>query len=269
MKIYIPTFRRVDNQKTFNNLPDKYKEKVIMVVQEQERDEYKYDCEYLVVGNNIGIAKTREIIYRHAGKSRFGMLDDDTKFFRRNMKYYTKEKSNMDKSKRLMLNEDWDYWFSEVNNLFDNSDIMHIGHRELALPPMGVRYYYNKVIVSVHWLDGNKLMKFIDDVDWNYVKVGEDSLLNLECSMRGYKNVTSDEIHIDAQESVFEKGGCAEFRDSKVDEEEHIKLTRKYPFVIMTNKYKEKKHIGRLRVFKIDIKKAYKSSKMNTLEQFL
>ena len=43
MKIYIPTFRRVDNQKTFNNLPDKYKEKVIMVVQEQERDQYKYD----------------------------------------------------------------------------------------------------------------------------------------------------------------------------------------------------------------------------------
>ena len=123
MKIYIPTFRRVDNQKTFNNLPDKYKEKVIMVVQEQERDENKYDCEYLVVGNNIGIAKTREIIYRHAGKSRFGMLDDDTKFFRRNMKYYTKEKSNMDKSKRLMLNDDWDYWFSEVNNLFDNLDV--------------------------------------------------------------------------------------------------------------------------------------------------
>ena len=50
MKIYIPTFRRVDSQITFDNLPDKIKENVIMVVQEQERDEYKYDCEYLVVG---------------------------------------------------------------------------------------------------------------------------------------------------------------------------------------------------------------------------
>ena len=34
---------------------------------------------------SIHNAKTREIIYRHAGKSRFGMLDDDTKFFRRNI----------------------------------------------------------------------------------------------------------------------------------------------------------------------------------------
>ena len=37
-KIYIPTFRRVNDQTTFDNLPDEYKEKVVMVVQEQERD---------------------------------------------------------------------------------------------------------------------------------------------------------------------------------------------------------------------------------------
>ena len=30
MKIYIPTFRRVDNQITFNNLPDDVKENVIL-----------------------------------------------------------------------------------------------------------------------------------------------------------------------------------------------------------------------------------------------
>ena len=73
MKLYIPTFKRVDNQLTFINLPDDIKENVIMVVQDQEKDQYKYDCEYLVVDNNIGIAKTRELIYRHAGNQRFGM----------------------------------------------------------------------------------------------------------------------------------------------------------------------------------------------------
>ena len=52
---------RPNNQMTFDNLPDEYKEKVVMVVQEQEKDEYKYDVEYLVVGNDIGIAKTREL----------------------------------------------------------------------------------------------------------------------------------------------------------------------------------------------------------------
>ena len=83
MKIYIPTFKRVDNQLTFTNLPDDIKKNVIMVVQDQEKDQYKYDCEYLVVDNNIGIAKTRELIYRHAGNQRFGMLDDDVRFYRR------------------------------------------------------------------------------------------------------------------------------------------------------------------------------------------
>ena len=65
MKIYIPTFKRADNQLTFINLPDDIKKNVIMVVQDQEKDQYKYDCEYLVVGNNICIAKTRENIYIH------------------------------------------------------------------------------------------------------------------------------------------------------------------------------------------------------------
>ena len=37
IKIYIPTFRRVDFQITFASLPDKYKEKAILVVQEQEQ----------------------------------------------------------------------------------------------------------------------------------------------------------------------------------------------------------------------------------------
>ena len=84
MKIYIPTFRRVNNQITFDNLPDEIKENVIMVVQEQEKDNHKSDCEYLIVGNDIGIAKTREIIYHHAGEKKFGVIDDDIKFYKRN-----------------------------------------------------------------------------------------------------------------------------------------------------------------------------------------
>ena len=150
MKIYIPTFRRVDNQITFDNIPDKIKENVIMVVQEQERDEYKYDCEYLVVGDNIGIAKTREIIYHHAGKTKYGMIDDDIVMHRRNTKYYN-QKPNMEKSKRIMTKEDWEYWFSLVNTFFEESDIMHIGNREEALPPMGTQHYYNSTLIAVHW----------------------------------------------------------------------------------------------------------------------
>ena len=53
MKIYIPTLGRVDNQITFDNLPDKHKEQVVFVVQEHERQKHKRDVEYMVVGDNI------------------------------------------------------------------------------------------------------------------------------------------------------------------------------------------------------------------------
>ena len=145
MKIYIPTFKRVDNQLTFTNLPDDIKKNVIMVVQDQEKDQYKYDCEYLVVDNNIGIAKTRELIYRHAGNQRFGMLDDDVKLWRRNTKYYPDEEPNMESSKRVMDSEECKYWFSIVNSFFDEDNIMHVGNREEGLPPLGKRYYYNRL----------------------------------------------------------------------------------------------------------------------------
>ena len=76
-KFYIPTLGRVENQITYNNLPDELKSKVIMVVQEDEKELYDYDVDYLVVENRIGIAKTRELICRDAGKTRFSMWDDD------------------------------------------------------------------------------------------------------------------------------------------------------------------------------------------------
>ena len=54
-----------------------------------------------MVDNDIGIAKTRETIYRLAGKSRYMIIDDDITFKRRNRRYYGLE-SNMEKSKKIL-----------------------------------------------------------------------------------------------------------------------------------------------------------------------
>tara|TARA_B100000424_G_scaffold193151_1_gene150656 strand:- start:687 stop:1496 length:810 start_codon:yes stop_codon:yes gene_type:complete len=269
MRIYIPTFRRVDNQIAYNNLPDDIKENVILVVQEQERELFKIDCEYLVVGNNIGISKTREHIYRHADKNRFGMIDDDMLFYRRNAKYSGGE-SNMEKSRRDMNSGDWKYWFNELNKMFDEKDIMHIGHREIFLPPMGVKYYFNNGIFGVHWIDGSKLNNFIDEVDWCHVKIGEDIILILECLFRGYKNVITDEIIRTGWDGTQRKGGCESFRTAKVGEVENMKLVKKYKgFYKFTNNFYENKKLGRLRKFKVNYDLAYKSSQMNTLKDYM
>ena len=80
----------------------------------------------MVVGDNIGIAKTREHIYRHAGKNRFGMLDDDVRFYRRNTMYYKGEESNMEKSRRMMNQDDWKDWFIVLNELLSFFNFMII-----------------------------------------------------------------------------------------------------------------------------------------------
>ena len=40
------------------------------------------------------------------------MLDDDVRFYRRNTMYYKGEESNMEKSRRMMNQDDWKDWFA-------------------------------------------------------------------------------------------------------------------------------------------------------------
>ena len=111
--IYIPTYKRANDQVTLNGLPkDICKEMVVLVVQKQELSEHKqYENRVnriMEVDNNIGIAKTREEICKDAGSQRFYMIDDDIIFHRRNRKYYKEfnNKSNMKKSKRVATEND-------------------------------------------------------------------------------------------------------------------------------------------------------------------
>ena len=60
-KIFIPTVRRVNNQITYNGLPDELKKRVVFVVQAWEREQYHYDAEYLVLPESIHVDGLRPI----------------------------------------------------------------------------------------------------------------------------------------------------------------------------------------------------------------
>ena len=264
-RIYIPTYKRVDNQITFDNLPDKYKEKTVLVVQEQERSQHKHDCEYLVVGNDIGIAKTRHAIVRHAEKRRFCMYDDDVKFHRRNNKYFGNE-SDMDTSKRLMTEKDFDNMFELFNTWMDDEQIIQIGNRDAFLPPSGHLYRDITEVISTHMIDGYKLSKFIDEIDWDYAQVGEDSMMTLEFMLHGYKNRRSD-LFVKGT-SYWSEGGCSEFRDIEFHNNEHMKLVTKYPDWVYIKREVERKNIGVIKDFKFRYKEAYEYATSYNLEQF-
>tara|TARA_Y100000310_G_scaffold338294_1_gene427540 strand:- start:54 stop:908 length:855 start_codon:yes stop_codon:yes gene_type:complete len=259
-KIYIPTYKRVEDQITFDSLPDKYKEKTILVVQEHERPLHKHKVEYLVVEDGIGIAKTRKEIIYHAGKSRFCIYDDDVKFYRRNKKYIMKENwldSDMKGVKRPMTEDDFDEMFDIFNFWMDNQNIIQIGHRSAMLPPSWHLYTDFTDVYSGYMINGVELSKFVDEIDWEYVKVGEDSMMSLEFLLRGYKIRRSELFCI--QPKWWQEGGCSEFRNAKLHNEEHKKLMDKYPEYVYVKYEIERPNIGKIMDYRYRWKDAYRS----------
>ena len=120
--IYIPTFKRHDKQIFFESLPNILKDKVVFVIQKQEEHLFT-DKNTLVVENNIGIAKTREIIYKTADKKRYLVVDDDVLLYRRNATYFS-EPSNMKGSKRKLTDDDWNELLERLNFLHDRNHII-------------------------------------------------------------------------------------------------------------------------------------------------
>ena len=280
----------MENQITFDSLPNKYKENVILVVQKQELSQHKKtrpefdEKNYLVVGNDIGIAETRKIIIKHAGESRFFIFDDDIEFHRRNMKFLMREnyqwdlfKSDMkdyelpngdpipeDRTSRKMTEKDFDEMIEIFNTWMDNENIIQIGYRSANLPPSWHFYTDFTDLYTGYMINGVEVSKFRDEIDWTYVKVGEDSMMTLEFLRRGYKIRRSEFFCI--QPRWWQKGGCeAMGRDATLHNQEHRKLLKRYgkegdPKSIVYKKYDiERPNIGLIEDYRFRWKEAYRS----------
>lgn len=227
MKIYIPTLSRIGDQVTLDHMPPKYQTRVIMVVQEKQfkpyQSLYKHKVkDFLVLDNDIGIAKTRELICRDAGKTRFSMIDDDVKFMRRNT-YKHKDhgyKNNMEKTSRLMTESDWDDMYYLMNQWMD-AGFIHCGHRR-KFAPMTRSYSENVFFNDIHHLNGDLLSKIFDKINFTRVEFGEDANLMFEYLTRGFKNKRSDEFVYWGDS--YKQGGCDDYRDGKYHDSEHKKL---------------------------------------------
>ena len=265
-KIYIPTLGRHDNQITYNALPDKWKKLVIMVVQKKEEHLYEYDCEYLVVDNDIGIAKTRDIIHRHGGISKYFIVDDDLKFVRRNVKYYG-DVSNMEMSKRDFIDNDYDEMIESIDEKLDGNVVL-VGPRLAFLPPAQERYWdtgggqYN-----AYALNGEVFSKLYEEIDWSWVDdttiVCEDILLNLEILSRGYKIGKFDEFLYNTK--FGSDGGCSTFRtdDSILTGMNIVKEKFKDYVTVLSEEHKQ----GQPKV-RIQWKKLYMDSQVSNIKEF-
>ena len=291
-RIYIPTVRRIDNQITYNNLPDELKERVIMVVEPGERYLYQFPCEYLeipekLVGTWTQLAETRLFIHKHAGTIKYCVPDDDILIGRRNAKYWT-GKSNMEKSKRRATQEEILTLYETVDKWFEEPDIGIVGLSDSGTPPANNEYQDTKDVYSYIFYDGRMISKVIDEMDITSLRIAEDVLFLYEALSRGINTRKSTEwmydnrsmVQKDLQESrIVWTGMYDKKEDSPFDtvstpipsnfyqSDEHYKAMRyiqeKYPHAV---RIFEKD--GKLKNVKL-WKKIYKPATESSLENFL
>lgn len=210
-KIYIPTVNRVDNQITYNTLPNELKKRVVFVVQEWERPQYKYDCEYLILPDTIEkqdryLTKTREFIYKSAGKIKYAMIDDDIVIARRNSKYFSAYNhiSNMEKSKRVLIESDFFDMFSMFDSWLD--EVALCSCSQTYFPPSNKLYKESSsVSFGVFFINGSQLHPFIDRMKFNETKIAEDVILTLYVLGYGLKNRVTEEYVLHKNLSVDKK----------------------------------------------------------------
>ena len=278
-KIYIPTACRVDNQVTYNNLPDELKKRVVFVVQEWEREQYKYDAEYLVlpsdikIGTKNALSRTRKVIYKAAQDERYAMLDDDLHFKRRNSKYWNGV-SNMEKSSKVCSDEDVLEMFDIYDKWLDNG-VTFCGCAQQNNPPLHNISEDNRAMSSCYWINGYDWKDKIEEMRLDEVRVAQDVLLIIGLLSRGFRNRVSNEFIFTNQSIASKKETSIHWDETMFDEvhENHKLIQSMYPdhFKILYDSEGKRIPGGFRDMGKLSISwtKAYKDSQLNTLNEFL
>ena len=215
-KIYIPTLGRVDNQKTYNNLPEKWQKKTYLVVQDQEYDEYDKSYNLIRLPKEIsgelgGISNARFYISKELGDNcMYGVFDDDLKFIERT--------PGSEKSKKPMDSVGWKYILNTTSEWLDV--FAFSGFRQGNLPPTGKEYIESAAVNCGFFFNGKVLPKS-DDLDWS-LPVCEDIHMVLQLFKMGYNNRVWDKFGYISK--ILIEGGCNEWRTLELINDTHEKL---------------------------------------------
>ena len=270
-KLYIPTLGRVSNQKSYDGLPDKWKRKTYLVVQDQEYDEYEgfYNVIRLPkrLSGEYGRCSNAKafIITELDNDCMYGILDDDLSYV------YTELPSSKNRpSNRPLSDEEFDYIFEEMIPSWMNDGYIHIGQESTINIPRERDFQDNFRISQAVYYDGRNLDHSI--VDWWRTETAEDFDCNLQLLRQGYPNRVSARYRI-ATSTTQAPGGCSLNRTVHIHNDAMRRLAENHkPFVTLYEKDNlmhpddTVKKLGA----KIQWKNAFKSSQgsISSLESF-
>jgi hypothetical protein len=223
MDIVIPTFGRVGKQTTFDNLPDKWKQRVDLIVRPCELEAHnKQDPKRRLHVLPEGVERIADVRHWLVHKAQYFksdqlvMLDDDMVFAARR----TDEPNKF----RNMVDQDFDDMFGDLAAQLLEYAHAGISHREGAnrntdeyaecTRQMRVLGYQKKIMRSLNITGRTKVMEDFD-VTLQLLRLGMPNRL---CNMW---------VHNQGGSAVI--GGCSSFRTPEVQAEAAHELHRLHP----------------------------------------
>lgn len=241
--IYIPSHRRIDNQKTFDAIPKSLLKNTFIVVDKKDYKGYKkrYGTNVILCPEE-GICKTRQWIIENSREKYALMFDDDMSFARRNEDMKLKRCKNSDIVAMVKLLESWleeGLIHVGISQRFGNN---RVEEDYMEITRMNNAYAYNcKEMVRLK----KQYDIGFDTLEKKYKKrlVMEDFFVTLSLLQFGFKNRVTYEFAWSQDQSGAE-GGCSLYRNSRMQEESAKILAREFPKIVNVVKKESKTKWG-------------------------
>lgn len=256
MKIYIPTRGRPHNQETLKHFPKEMQSEVVLVIDEDEKDDYTSypNTPKMVVPKNIvGIGPKRKYIVEHTDDPQLVMLDDDLRFYIR--------KSTTDWHLKYLEGREYYALFGLLEGWLLQG-YAHCGvsaregnNRIEALAVENTRYM--RVLAY-------NLEAFPSGIKWGRTRVMEDFDMALQLLKKG-KACRVSYYFAQGQKSSNAAGGCSEWRTIDIHNAGAEKLAELHPTCVKVVEKQTKTAWGGLprKDVRVAWKKAYKEGVEN------
>ena len=268
--IVIPTLNRLDKQITLSNIPDTYRMSTTLVVQPHEAEETRkvHEKVWVLSGDNIGMSNTiKEITYEWSINrgSKFWIMDDDLTFMYNDLENEKWKKHKLESKEFSLMIGETEEWIAD--------GILHGGIGTTWEPPSPAKYPYNTNcrIMTNKFYNGLVLAEHWNDIDWTGCCGAEDFYVNLQLLTKGFENRVWFKYVVSPADTNA-PGGCSTYRDIEYHNTAMKELKNKYnDYVLLREKVQQTgPWKGQVKLAAtISWKKAYESSKLSTLFDFM
>ena len=249
MKLFIPTYKRTDKQKTWDNLPDFVKEFTYLVCGEDEREAHeKAGRQVLVHPEGFHrIAPKRQWIVENVGEEKIVMADDDLSFRCREDESY---------KLRAMGDVDFAAMFDSLESELDNYAAVGVSSQAGNNRSFPATLLSPGRMFTMYALRADVLLR--EQIKFDDVQVMEDFHVALSLLRKGLPNAILQQWCWSQSQSNA-AGGCSEFRSFEVQKDAAFRLADLHnPFVTVVQK--ESKAWGNGLETRYDVRVAWKKA---------